>query len=105
MLHRRHRGSRDASHKPIAAAFVAAGCIVVDISSLPGETGDLLVGVKGRWVVVEAKNPLGPRGGRRGSKLTREQETFARVCASRALPYFVIRSVGEVGACIAKVGP
>jgi hypothetical protein len=72
----KYRGSRDANHLAMAAAFESLGCTTADLA-LAGVTGfpDLVVGCAGRTYLVEIKNP-DTAYGRAG--LNRDQSAFAR---------------------------
>lgn len=70
-LHRR-AARRDDNEPEICAALIAAGASVTYLS-IPGAP-DLLVGHQGRTVLLEVKEPLGPRGGKRGGGSTRPGE-------------------------------
>lgn len=54
---RYRRTKRDANHVEIVAALKAAGCTVVDLAATGGGVPDLLVGVRGRNLLLEVKNP------------------------------------------------
>ena len=92
-MSRRFRPARrDANERVIIDALLRAGCIVhqLDADSLP----DLLVGTPdGRWVLLEVKLPLGPKGGAIGHQLLSEGqvEFFARA-AEKKLPVRMVRS-------------
>jgi len=53
----RRRTRKDGTHAAVVAALRAAGCSVVDLSQLGGGVPDLLVGVRGRNVLLEVKAP------------------------------------------------
>lgn len=59
MSYRSHRAHRDRNHVPIVRALEAAGCVVVDLSSVGGGCPDLLVyrRATGLLRLVEIKNP------------------------------------------------
>ncbi len=75
---RRYDARRDAAEKPIVEALEAAGCQVW--RDLPC---DLLVRVRGRWELLEAKTPQ-PNGKMRNRKDQQEQAEF---CAANGVPY------------------
>ena len=62
---------KDLNQQPIVDALRAAGCSVT-ILSAPG-VPDLLVGRGGRTYLLEVKGGLGPRGGKSGRELTKDQ--------------------------------
>lgn len=52
-----HRGRVDANHAAIVAALRAVGCSVLSLAGLGGGVPDLLVGVRGRTMLLEVKCP------------------------------------------------
>jgi hypothetical protein len=63
MTHRR-AARRDNAESPIVEALRSVGASVTFVS-VPG-VPDLLVGYQGRTLLLEVKEPLGPKGGNRG---------------------------------------
>lgn len=61
-----------------------------------------IIGVlpSGRFVAVECKKPLGPRGGMGGSAQTPEQRTFQQDVERRGGLYVLARSVDELNAAL-----
>jgi hypothetical protein len=51
---------RDANHAAIVRTFEAMGCTVLDVSSLPGEALDLIVGCCGIDARIEIKDDAQP---------------------------------------------
>ena len=78
--------ARDNNEPAIVAAFKAAQCVVWPISG--AAIPDLLVGIQGRWIVVEVKTPTG--------RLTGPQEAFFDIARLRHLPAYVCRTVDDV---------
>lgn len=75
----RYAKARDAAERGIIDALEAQRCSVYQLD----KPLDLLVGFtdqegRRRTLVLEVKNPLGPRGGTNGSELTAEQEEFLK---------------------------
>lgn len=93
-LHRR-APRRDDGERDIIAALRAAGAMVWPISAegIP----DLLVGHRGRWLFIEVKKPLGPRGGHHedGQKLQPKQARFFHDAELLEAPAYVCRSPEE----------
>ena len=67
---RRH-GRRDRNHGDIVAMARQCGATVVDLGDVGGDCPDLLIGHKGRNLLVEVKD-----GARPGAKLEPGQQTF-----------------------------
>lgn len=68
----RHAKQRDQNERPIIEGLIAIGCTVIQLD----KPCDLLVGYRGRNVLIEVKLPLGPRGGSSHSELNDDQEEF-----------------------------
>lgn len=86
---------RDPGEAPIIKALQTAGCMVKQLSG--EDLPDLLVGLRGRFVLVEVKEPAGPRGGtsKKGQKLREGQRVFAMTCQALGLPVYVAHSPEE----------
>lgn len=84
---------RDANEPEIVAVLRQVGCLVAELNEK--DVPDLLVGLRGRWVLLEVKMPAGPRGGTDGRNLKPGQERFMLDCRSRGLPAHVVRSTEE----------
>lgn len=56
MSRRRPVANRDRNHPEIVAALRAIGCTVVDLAAVGGGVPDLLVGYRGRNLLVEVKD-------------------------------------------------
>lgn len=91
---------RDSHEWAIVHALEARGCMVKRIN----EWGvpDLLVvpsdgRMRGRIVLLEVKQPAGPRGGTsaKGQKLNEAQADFFAFCYQAGAPCFMVRSVDE----------
>lgn len=82
----------DANHAEVVAAIVAAGGDVIDLSAVGEGVPDLLVGIAGRFVLVEVKD-----GKKKPSAqaLTVMQTWFHRRMQSQRLPCIVVRSAEE----------
>jgi hypothetical protein len=82
----------DGNHVEIVTALRAEGAFVQSLAGVGVGVPDLLVGVRGRWLLVEVKD---------GSKissaqaLTPDQVTWHAAVTSRGLPVCVVRSVTE----------
>lgn len=63
---------------------------------LPGSPDIVGILPGGRFVGVECKRPLGPRGGTRGSVQSDEQVAFQAECERRGGLYVLARSVDDV---------
>jgi hypothetical protein len=72
----RRNPRRDGSEPGIVRALTALGCSVQPLSGKG--VPDLLVGVKGRTLLLECKAPAGPRGGVSGRGLTEDQDRWIR---------------------------
>lgn len=105
-IHRR-AARRDPNEPEIVDALRSAGATVVPLSG-PG-LPDLLVGLAGRTYLLEVKQPLGPRGGKRGGGASRPGQggdgvlTEAQVAwwaAWRGAPPVIVRTPAEALAAI-----
>jgi len=81
---------RDRNHAEVARAFTSMGCTVLDVSSLPGEALDLLVGCAGIDQRVECKD--GGLSPSRRALTDSEARTFR---AWRGRPPVVVTSTDE----------
>ena len=97
----RFANARDANEKPIVDALIGIGATVERLD----KPVDLLVGYRGRNLLLEVKRPAGPRGGTHGRNLTPEQVEFFRTWRGQRC---VVRNVNEalqaIGAVSAIVG-
>ena len=85
---------RDANEGDIIDGLVRVGAIVykLDQKDIP----DLLVGYRGRWILLEVKLPLGPKGGAVSHQtLSDGQADFFAAAVRHSLPVFLVRSVEE----------
>lgn len=67
---RRYAARTDGNHAEIRQAFRALGAYVLDTSHVGGGFPDLIVGTRGRWLMVEIKDGSKPPSRR---KLTADQ--------------------------------
>jgi hypothetical protein len=81
----RYAARRDANEEEIVSGLRAIGCLVEPLSQrgIP----DLLVGLRGRWVLLEIK-------GKRG-ELTPAQRRFCAVAWAAHLPVAVVRTLDD----------
>lgn len=77
-----HRGRRDDAELPIVAVLERLGLVVVRLSQK--DVPDLLVGVRGEWMLLEVKSEDGT--------LRRGQETFCRIAWAAHLPVAIVRT-------------
>lgn len=86
---------RDPNEREIIEALQGRGVVVmqVDAADLP----DLLCIHAGKWVWLEVKRPLGPRGGgsEDGQKLSAGQAEFFVLAALHHAPAYVVRSARD----------
>ena len=85
--------ARDANEPQIVAALEGVGASVIRLD----KPVDLLVGYRGRNLLLEVKTPLGPKGGRSHSKATPEQRDFFARWRGQ---FSVVRTVEEALAAI-----
>ena len=90
-LHR-YAKARDANEPEIVKALEAAGAAVVRLEPSTAGLPDLLVGYRGRNLLMECKKPLGPRGGDSHSPLSEDQVAFFQAWPGRA---YVVRSAEQ----------
>lgn len=89
----RFRRNKDASHSVVVDAFRRAGASVLVIDCSAAGAPDLLVGVAGRSLLVEVKNPAGKGMDKRRTRLAPAQEAFA--ASWRGSPVHVVCSAVE----------
>lgn len=77
-----HHGRRDDAELPIVSVLERIGLIVVRLSE--PHVPDLLVGVRGKWVLLEVKSEDG--------ELRPGQETFCRIAWAAHLPVAIVRT-------------
>lgn len=94
----RRASRRDAGESLIVASLRAAGAAVfrLDGKDLP----DLICLHRGRVFLLEAKAPLGPRGGSNHRNLRPGQAEFRAVAKSRGVEVHVVRNASEALAAI-----
>jgi hypothetical protein len=87
----RRRAKVDEKHPEIVQALRSAGYRVLSLARVGGGCPDLLVGRASRLVLIEVKQPSGPKGGSsaKGQKLNAAQEAFREawypmVCVARS---------------------
>lgn len=70
--------ARDAAEPPTIAALKADGWSVSRLEPVGNDHGlpDLVIGKAGWTTLAEVKNPPGPKGGRKGKRLTDHQEKW-----------------------------
>lgn len=87
----RFRPRLDSTQKEIVEALRATGCTVVSLAGCGGGVPDLLVGVAGRTVLIEAKSPRKIR-----KRATQLDETQVRwIERWRGGPVYQVTSVDE----------
>ena len=99
-LHRRNP-SRDENEPEIVAALRKMGVSVQPLSAKG--VPDLLCGWRGATVLLEVKLPLGPKGGEKDRRLTKDQHDWWTAWNGRRP--VVVRSINEaIGEVVAEVG-
>lgn len=86
-------GNRDRAEPAIVRALRSVGAVVVLHNGK--DEPDLFVGLRGRWLAIEVKEPAGPRGGTSSKRLTPGQLAFHRVAEAARLPIAVVRTPQE----------
>lgn len=90
----RYAVKRDRSEGVIVEYLKVCGAMVVRISGR--DTPDLLVGIYGRWTLIECKT---------GSKgLTPGQEVFVERAKAKGLPVHVLRTLEDAEDLILQMG-
>jgi len=79
------------SEPGIIRALTALGCSVQPLSGKG--VCDLMVGLNGKTVLIEAKAPAGPRGGISHRGLTEDQQKWVRWW--QGSPVFICRTVDQ----------
>jgi Holliday junction resolvase len=87
----RKRARKDDNHKKIVSSLRAAGCSVLDLSSVGSGCPDLLIGFRGQNVLLEIKTEKGT--------LTPDQVLFFKAWRGKV---FVARTIEEAVAKIWK---
>jgi hypothetical protein len=88
----RYAKARDANEPEIVAALEAAGAVVIRLEPSTAGLPDLLVGYRGRNILMEIKLPPGPRGGTGHSPLSDDQVAFMQAWPGAA---YVVRSAEQ----------
>ena len=89
----------DTTHAAIRDGLRQLGCVVHDLAAVGGGIPDLLVGARGRWVLIEAKSP---KKGLRG----KPQQDFPALATQRGLPCHVAHDLEEaIDAVFERVRP
>ena len=89
----------DTTHAAIRDGLRSLGCVVHDLAAVGGGIPDLLVGARGRWVLIEAKSP---KKGLRG----KPQQDFHALATQRGLPCHVAHDLEEaIDAVFERVRP
>lgn len=95
----RYARRTDGNHAAIRDALrKVPGLVVVDTHALGDGFPDLALGWRGRWVLVEIKDPAKPPSARR---LTPDEEKFHRAAQAGGLPCFVVETVED---CLRVIG-
>lgn len=84
----RRAARTDSTHAAIRDGLRALGCVVHDLAAVGGGVPDLLVGARGRWVLIEAKSP-------KKSLRGKPQEDFHALATQRGLPCAVAHDLEE----------
>lgn len=91
----RRAARKDDNQREIERALIAVGCSVLDLSPVGQGCPDMLVGYRGRNMLMEVKRQKAK--GQREGKLTETQERFF---AKWRGPVFVVKNVDEALAAI-----
>lgn len=94
----RGRLRKDANHADIVKALERVGCAVIDMSRLGGGVPDIATCYRGKWFVMEIKNPLTSYG-KKG--FTERQKEWAE---AQKAPVYIVRSVDEALEAVGAVG-
>lgn len=87
------RASRvDGNHAEICTALRAVGALVFDTSRVGDGFPDIVVGVRGRFLLIEVKNAAQPKNKQR---LRPGQKTVHALCQAKGLPCVVVHDVRE----------
>jgi hypothetical protein len=92
VTHHRYAKARDANEPEIVEALEAVGAVVVRLEPSVAGLPDLLVGYRGRNLLMECKLPPGPKGGTSHAPLTDDQVAFFQAWPGRA---YVVRSAKQ----------
>lgn len=87
-MHKRYGRRSDHNQSDVMYALRAVGAVVFDIQ----EPFDLLVDYKGKWYVIEVKNPETNARKKGGSKLTETQE---QILARLSAPVHIVETPKE----------
>lgn len=88
------RNPRRDENEPLLVEYLRkAGCVVQRLSG--PDIPDLLVGYRGRWLLLEVKMP--------GADLKPGQELFHNSCQALGLPCGIIRTVEDCQAVLKRV--
>lgn len=86
----------DANQAKLVAALRAIGCFVQSLASVGGGVPDLLVGYRGRWLLLEVKDGSKPPSAQR---LTPDEAVW-HARAARCAPVHVVKTVEEAVALV-----
>lgn len=88
----RRAARTDANQSLIVSGLRSGGAFVVVLSAVGRGVPDLLVGFRGRWILLELKD-----GAKSPSRqmLTAAQVAFAGACQARGLPWAKVATVDE----------
>ncbi len=97
-MSRYFRARIDANHGEIVSALRKVGCFVQSMAMIGCGCPDLLVGIGGKWFVIEVKDGARPPSER---KLTKDETQWHAAAARHGLPVYVAESeddaLGVVG--------
>ena len=85
----RYAKARDANEPEIIAELEAVGAAVVRLEPSVAGLPDLLVGYRGRNILMEIKQPPGPKGGTSHAPLSEDQVAFFQAWPG---PCYVVRT-------------
>lgn len=83
---------RDANHAEIVSVLRQCGAYVKDVTDMPGFGADLVVGYRGRWMLMEIKDSAKPPSAR---KLTATEQAVRADAERVGAPYLVVSSVNS----------
>lgn len=89
---RRYAAKVDDNHREIVETLRGVGAYVIDCAHVGSGFPDLLVGWRGRWMLVEVKDGAKPPSHR---KLTPGQVPLHAECERRGLPCHVVKDDAE----------
>jgi len=84
----------DAGHREIVDGLRAIGAAVTSLAAAGGGVPDLLASYRGRWWVLEVKQPAGPRGGTSADG-QRLRDTQREWISRQRAPVYVVRGLND----------